>query len=651
MVVAVAAPTISPYLNALQAAITQHPAKIDNSIDDDDPCFVCGRPIAAGLAYCSDECRDQDHHPSPMLSPAPTALPALVSSRRREHKSDRSSPPSSATSSPSKIGEGEDEEDIEKLILPPPVGSYSKKNTFNYNYAYGLATSPAVVRSFITSPSAHPTHMQRQSSTQSQHPGTLTGPITSPSLGPSEVITFRRRPQPDSLNGTQTGTAMSPALLARRRPSSHASKSPMFGASKSPICHAQSSRAVAPLSSVTAAPRTSRQEATVTLRNGFTAFNTLAQQTCARHGCPVASQPMGPSFLRRVSDPHSPYASPRAQSKSRNTFEASFTAERGSSICRIPDSGTATLRRPSFSATMTAPPMVSLASKNTSSANVQDYAGFAGFLATVHNNGRIYDMTAASNNKESGYEAHDELVRGRKRQLKNSTTKDALYMKPSKSGNLAQPSSSSSSSECIATPSKPNHFLSSRGAAFKTSSVAPTPVNAMENGQTFSSSSEGEGPEHLGRTAAAAWCSKLLPSAQQPLRPRHNHSTSVGEGSQYIVTIRPIEKTVSSARAGIWNNHGTAGTSALASSSSEEEEEEEETLESDCAARPEHSSKALSKDDNERGRTRSKRPSSIHRQQLVSPFTALERISRGMERRSDVEITSDDARGRSRQRR
>ena len=73
-----------------------------------------------------------------MLSPAPSAaaLPALVSSRRTTgRQSDPNSPPSSATSSPSKLGEGEDEEDIERLILPPPVGSYGKKNGFNYAYS------------------------------------------------------------------------------------------------------------------------------------------------------------------------------------------------------------------------------------------------------------------------------------------------------------------------------------------------------------------------------------------------------------------------------------------------------------------------------------------------------------------------------------
>jgi hypothetical protein len=159
------AATTSPYLSALQAAVTNQyrPAKSDI----DDFCFMwvtticslqgyinadfrcapfspthfvldtskfirCGNRTANGQAYCSDECRQQDE----MLSPTQSAVPALVPSSRTGHKSDGSSPPSSATSSPSKIGEGEDEEeDIEKLILPPPVGSYTKRNNFSYGYA------------------------------------------------------------------------------------------------------------------------------------------------------------------------------------------------------------------------------------------------------------------------------------------------------------------------------------------------------------------------------------------------------------------------------------------------------------------------------------------------------------------------------------
>ena len=454
--------------------------------------------------------------------------------------------------------------------------------------------------------------------------------------------------------------------MARRHPSNQGSKSPMFGGHGGPTAPIATTSSKNKTKSSPPPPLSSTSCSSIsTPSSNF--VHTHPQQTCARQGCPVASQPpLGLSSVsvfsllhghnRCVSDPPSPspYSTPRRPLIERDAFEEpSFV-----------DAAAAT-RRPSLSTCSTAPPIIGMASGSASnqvvaeSTHPQDYVGFAGFLATLHDNRDQKHQIRSFH----GHEAHDEFVASDGKCQRPRGSMDALYMTSKRTGYHQK------------DPSNPTHFLNT---------TAYLPSNSSEEDQ--------EGEEETLHSQNSR--------KQNTARPRHNHSMSVGEGSQYMVTLRPSHRSLNAlvplstitkrntpnkeSAAASLNNRNTipntssseddeeilaaqsiSSSSSSSSSSSFSFSREESSLSQRHHHQQQHTAAAEDNEDEEsgRGRPRSRRPSSNHHHlvksaKLVSPFTAaVDRMTKGpVERgRNDSESGigkgNGNERGRSRQRR
>lgn len=327
---------------------------------------------------------------------------------------------------------------------------------------------------------------------------------------------------------------------------------------------------------------------------------------------------------------------------------------------------------------LTSPAVINTPSPGGSGIKPQDYSGFAGFLFALHNQRKgnatasqqsgsgsasykirdsaapigtkasfqLYDATESS---ESGYDAQDEEVsaaRGRGRasgRKVGPTTVESgeTLFKSEEQANVARPAplkeklvnavrasndraaSSVSSSDSVeasnsaagspatsnSSARKPTRFLFGRGNAFRNSNLNEAAVVAAE--RTIQPQND--------KTA-------------QPLpRARHNHSTSVGEGSQYIVSLR---------------GQTTKGSQV---ENIEDDSLSEELLlndgqESPSAPLPDRPTASAEA----RGRPTARRRSSGNgRMPLVSPFTALDRETREV---LQEQTNEDGGRGRSRAR-
>lgn len=207
---------------------------------------------------------------------------------------------------------------------------------------------------------------------------------------------------------------------------------------------------------------------------------------------------------------------------------------------------------------------------------------------------------------------------------------------------------------------KPRGFLFSRGNAFKNSSLAPPETK----GDAKSTNTDDEVDEvrivpsidqkkqekdirieavnsqddHSAKQQEEI-SSRGRKGVSTAPRARHNHSTSVGEGSQYIVNLR-----------------GSAGQKAKVSIRAEKGDESSEELtlsdERDSPRRsPERT--GVAPNPQQRGRPTARRRSSANgRIAVVSPFTTLERantFANGEEKQQQLQ-TEDGGRGRSRAR-
>lgn len=499
---------------------------------------------------------------------------------------------------------------------------------------FSLATSPVASRSPVKSPVVRPSQAPSQALHKSPRallPSTIQP--SSPSAN-AETITFRRRHQPDSINGTKgAASALSPALLARRRLSNQQQlQSQSQTSGQGSTSKLQNKRASLPRRSPNfdldlSLPSTSHRFCGPGTLNGL-----ASTSRCVHVGCPISQAAQlasgYPALQRRVSEPHSPYASPRAVSPSeQNTFDRSFAT-----------------RRPSLSTSATAPPVIRKFENKS-----QDYTGFAGFLA------KIYREKPEVN--QDGYEGQDEDHRENFRRAlkkKNSSSREGLYMlsgrkppkspkvKPVESVKTAEGSSSSGSSAAPRETSRPGRFLFSRGqASGGKGSLAPA-----------ATSSEDDHEEKAHRIASAE-------------RPRHNHSASIGEPSRYVVSVRPEHRGR--------ERPEQASNTALATSSSSSSDEAREEV----SGRPESRSTVAQpplkrtpsevreqynlhvEEQQERGRTSGRRPSTTHRAPVVSPFTALRNVTTAQtsEPPADKPVTlrrvsspGESGRGRSRAR-
>lgn len=300
---------------------------------------------------------------------------------------------------------------------------------------------------------------------------------------------------------------------------------------------------------------------------------------------------------------------------------------------------------------------------------MQDYSGFAGFLFALHNQrksaassspdshasktGEISSKAATApaydlESSESGYDAQDEEhqdARGRGRSSRKlNSMSDKLEGNASKTGSeskaqalLAQPallkqklvnvvrasndpsgkspaSVEADENTSARSVSRPTRFLFGRGNAFKNSlnvsqvdtedeisSVSPAPAD--EELIEHSKSPE----ERESRRTREDRSRKVTQDTYPERRPRHNHSTSVGEGSQYIVTMRDRSSD---------SSEDSGGSSRQSKPSSDRED----------------------------GRGRARRRSAEGRYPVVSPFTTLERSQ------THPEPVEETGRGRSRQR-
>ncbi|GAA5920667.1 hypothetical protein JCM1841_002884 [Sporobolomyces salmonicolor] len=178
-----------------------------------DFCFACGN-ATQGSSYCSPECRQADvlhAEPSPDFSPYLSAVPPLVPSA----KSVCSTPPSSATNSPSPLsGIPHELSDPPSLDLPPP----------KHKFDYGAQSLPSTAMRF---PATWSINYQPD-------------PLSSPVVGPVDAaqtkqkdLSYRRKPGkpastvPSPLYFRQKALAVhsSPAL----NPTSPSTRSPFLG--------------------------------------------------------------------------------------------------------------------------------------------------------------------------------------------------------------------------------------------------------------------------------------------------------------------------------------------------------------------------------------------------------------------------------------
>lgn len=571
---------------------------------------------------------------------------------------------------------------------------------------YGFDTAHAVARSPVKS-----TGMRKSTS----NTGSVRSPLlaaTLPTSSPTEVITFRRRHQPDSINAAKQSTAVghpaaaaAVAHAARRRSSGNA------GA----LSNVSRSEIVLPTYQTTSRPTTASSSSSFARVQPFSpVLAPTTQTTCARRGCPLSTSQSssGPSALisalspltRRISEPHSPYASPRPVSpEAGDPFEQSFAGARSTSAVRLPTNATPReqLRRPSLSSTQTAPPVVSV---GTATARPEDHAGFSGYLFNLHNREKkaataptspmlkshkhssphaspvLAGKAFSSHKKDSGYDAHDEQdssssrpVTSHSRKSSSSalaaqaagehlTSTSTLSSLSSRNNREAfkdklatvfasSASSSDASSVQRKAVQKPTRFLFGRGhSAHSKVAAEDSKASGMAvNGERPSSESEEELRSRQRRQKAAG----VMTEATADWRPKHNHSTSVGEGSQYVVSIRPSAVRKASKDRANEQDHvpplvrrGTTE-SAIASSSSSSDEADHVPIENVLAKLREAEAPAEAE---RRGRGAERKVSinGMPRVPAVSPFTALQRMAQGTEVRQQVDST--EGRGRSRQR-
>lgn len=630
----------------------------------------CGNLARDGLAYCSEECKDAEAHASTM--------PPLTASSL-------SSPPSSsATSSPLRTTDDAStgcDDDVEDLNLPPSVARLPAKrasNSFSLSYAYNYASktqkdgtaSPRIISSKVTTPFLSSTLVARDPSLQIQHDS----PIFSTTISANEQMTFRRRHNQQQSTSSAAASPMSPS-----------------NALKSPLLQAARRRSNGHKAASASSSAVSQTSATIPFSPLFRPHTAAvkAAQTCDRPGCPVAHKRVSKTYpkilsslkdkphsatssplVRRVSEPLSPYLhSPRGSGH--DIFDASF----GAAVKNTQQSPTLA------------------GSFSSRKADPLDHAAFSGFLSSLHN--RKSDEITETRSKtitkqasgsststlvpalsqpehESGYEANDERdARSAEAALPEvvPTAEQPAGLSNKKRfsgvipGYLSSSSSSAASSDADGPHSskrpearKPTRWLFGRGAGALHAPV-PTQTSQARNGASAIAST----------------------SAQ---RPRHNHSTSVGEAAQYVVTIRPSERKTSLNRSMVAppliddesvqavdptvQDIGAAYASALLSSSSSDEAEQiEEELDDqpvkdlfiqpptaagnndDAASTRDSAVHPAPTASHDRGRTTTMQQTPKDRAPTVSPFTALQSQGRGRSRQREETTRAGDYRSLS----
>ena len=509
----------------------------------------------------------------------------------------------------------------------------------------------------------------------------LPSPLMLPKNDASRPSTASSIPMSGS-NRSISGTSTKSATAASRLPASISAAATSLSNLLKQSTRSPPSQAYVPASSLPSwSPRLGNKTAsTATLR-------AHTQATCARQGCPVAHKQQVESTMstsgktahfhplhRRVSEPLSPYVSPSVHSPSHeDPFELAFVVDSERSQRSVPNS--AGLRRPSLSASVTSPPGSSLAQ----STRPQDHSGFSSFLFSRYNPAPAVSSQSSSSSRpdtsESGYDAQDEEDRSRRNAsgpaaaaqspslARRSSSRDGLYMKGESeqnggtTGNAgpsartaylkdrlaslspAPTSASSSSSETGATSgsaagaAKPTRYMFGRGNAFKSTLRHDSPE--IESAD-LSSASEGEG-DAAGEDDGAKRGRRSRQASAQPGRPKHNHSTSVGEGSQYIVTIRPSKEAHQSSQRAAPPAASRTDSALVTSSSS-------------------------SSDNDDRGRSSTRKPSNANinpqaqagRGPPAGPISQLQRVASGQSGRrptsSGDSAEESGGRGRSRQR-
>lgn len=463
---------------------------------------------------------------------------------------------------------------------------------------------------------------QQQQHRHSSSSASAASGLTSPTMAATEVITFRRRYQPDSVNASKPATPLSPALMARRKSANlSGGDSPASSASarlRSPkVTPASTSSASSSRSDLALGTAAGGSKPKLKSKSNLSSFNRTAASSFA-------------PLQRRVSEPHSPYASPRlANNPNVNPFDSSFTtsSDKDLTVGRRVSTSSYSLRRPSLSSSITAPPTTG---QPGSSTRPQDYAGFAGFLAAVYS-----EPTVTPDPSDSGYDGHDE--RDRRVQIndkpsnsnqapKAASLRDKLVSLVSSSASSSSSSSDSSSSGAR----RPTRFMFGRGAAAsgtRSSSASKKTSLATADEAAGSSDDEGAGQSVPSQSTVGSTATVRKTTAAT--------APPATKDSQYIVSVLPTKRQPSrstpTAQPGM-PRRGT-GDSALATSSSSSESDEEKR-----AREP-----TPQDDGEERGRT-SRKPS-----ERVVRVSVLDRVAENA-RVYGAAAADDGGRGRSKQR-
>ncbi|GAA5879338.1 hypothetical protein JCM1840_006957 [Sporobolomyces johnsonii] len=221
-----------------------------------DFCFACGN-ATQGSSYCSPECRQADvlhADPSPDFSPYLSAVPPLVPSA----KSVCSTPPSSATNSPSPLsGIPHELSDPPSLDLPPP----------KHKFDYGAQSLPSAGMRF---PPTWSINYQPD-------------PLSSPVVGPVDAaqikqkdLSYRRKP------GKPASTVPSPLYFRQKAHAVHSSPAinPTSPSTRSPFLGFDGSGAHIREDDITALTLPQRRES-VSVPPSFVP----PQSHCGRPGC------------------------------------------------------------------------------------------------------------------------------------------------------------------------------------------------------------------------------------------------------------------------------------------------------------------------------------------------------------------------------